>query len=1057
MAAPEADSPAIELDEEETPAPRSRRGRLVLAGGVAVVALALGIAWIERYQIAQSVISGQLDQRQIPASYRISDVGVDRLVLSNLIAGDPRHPDLRIERVEISLGFPSGLPGISGVRLIRPRLGGTVDEGKVSFGSLDPLIYTRTGEPFRWPAMNLEVVDGQAWVIGGFGTAIAHVEGKGHLRDDFNGKIAVSAPTFTIDHCKGEGADFFGSLSINEEQAHVAGPLRLRKLACAGGGPSLERGNVALTARFSPAMDSANGNLVLAAGRLGLDGQQAEGLSGKSDFTWRDGGLTARYRLAANGIRAGGVKLERLEFDGALRARDNFARADSEGTLAGSGFSPDGGLDAALAEAEKSGADTLLAPLLGQVRSALRREAKGSKVAGQFLARADSHKVSISLTDAELRGGSGAQLLALSRFQAAGGENTGVTGNFVTGGAGLPHFEGSFTPGRGGATRMHLRLADYRAGESRLAIPGLDVTAGRDGALAFSGAMRLSGALPGGSTQDLDLPLQGTWSEKRGLAAWQRCTRASFARLELGDLALDPGSIEACPASGGAIVQSGRGINARLAPFALTGLLGSGPIELSGAEAVVSNSTGISARGLQVALGSGESRNRFAAAEIAMQPGSFTSGTFSGGEMRLGPVPLDLTEASGELRIEGSDISIAGASFRVADRQRVPRFQPLVAHDATARIAGGRVTAEAMLREPASEREVVQADIVHLLSSEAGYADLKVPGIVFDQRLQPEALSGLTLGIVANAAGTITGEGRIDWNGQGITSTGRFHTDGVDFAAPFGPTKGVSGTVEFTDLLGLVTAPDQRLRIASINPGVEVTDGEVSFALLGDNVLAVNGADWPFLDGTMRLLPTRMVLGASEVRRYELMVKNVNAAKFVQRMEMSNISANGFFDGSLPLVFDQNGGRIEGGFLSSRPPGGNLSYVGELSYRDLTPMANFAFQSLRSLDYRSMQVTLDGSLEGEIVTKVSFEGIRQGKEAKRNLVTRAMARLPIRFNVNIRAPFYQLITSFKAMYDPTYVRDPRLIGLLGADGQAVPKDGTSPARTIQQSVSEPKP
>ena len=194
----------------------------------------------------------------------------------------------------------------------------------------------------------------------------------------------------------------------------------------------------------------------------------------------------------------------------------------------------------------------------------------------------------------------------------------------------------------------------------------------------------------------------------------------------------------------------------------------------------------------------------------------------------------------------------------------------------------------------------------------------------------------------------MAGQGRIDWQPGKLTSTGRFATDGLDFAAAVGPLKGVAGTVEFTDLLGLVTAPDQHLRIGAINPGIEVDDGQLTYALLPGHVLAVAGAWWPFLDGRMELRPTRMVLGASEVRRYEIRVAGMNAAKFLQHMDMGNLSATGLFDGSLPMVFDENGGRIEGGVLASRPPGGSVSYVGELSYKDLSPMANYAFKALRA-------------------------------------------------------------------------------------------------------------
>jgi hypothetical protein len=102
-----------------------------------------------------------------------------------------------------------------------------------------------------------------------------------------------------------------------------------------------------------------------------------------------------------------------------------------------------------------------------------------------------------------------------------------------------------------------------------------------------------------------------------------------------------------------------------------------------------------------------------------------------------------------------------------------------------------------------------------------------------------------------------------------------------------------------------------------------------------------------------------------------------------------------------------------------------------------------------------MSITLNGSLEGEIVTNVRFDGVRQGAGAKRNILTRAVANLPIQMNVNIRAPFYQLITSFKALYDPAFVKDPRDLGLIDAQGQAIPRPAPSPPQpNIQPSESE---
>ena len=62
-----------------------------------------------------------------------------------------------------------------------------------------------------------------------------------------------------------------------------------------------------------------------------------------------------------------------------------------------------------------------------------------------------------------------------------------------------------------------------------------------------------------------------------------------------------------------------------------------------------------------------------------------------------------------------------------------------------------------------------------------------------------------------------------------MTSTGRFSTAGTDLAAAFGPVSGIKGSVAFTDLLGLVSAPGQVVTIASINPGIAVENGRIAF------------------------------------------------------------------------------------------------------------------------------------------------------------------------------------------------------------------------------------
>ncbi|NNC58588.1 MAG: exoprotein, partial [Erythrobacter sp.] len=134
-------------------------------------------------------------------------------------------------------------------------------------------------------------------------------------------------------------------------------------------------------------------------------------------------------------------------------------------------------------------------------------------------------------------------------------------------------------------------------------------------------------------------------------------------------------------------------------------------------------------------------------------------------------------------------------------------------------------------------------------------------------------------------------------------------------------------------------------------------------------------------------------------------------------------------------------------------------YVGELTYEDLGAIANFAFRSLRSLDFEQMRVRVEGPLAGEVLAALTFEGVTQGAGADSNFITRRIGRLPIRFNVNIRAPFYQLLTNLRSMYDPAYVTDPRDLGLLDRkkDEGTPSLDMARPQPPIQDPESEDTP
>ncbi|RZJ74875.1 MAG: C4-dicarboxylate ABC transporter, partial [Brevundimonas sp.] len=136
---------------------RQRRSptRLILvslAVALLVVLVLASALYLNRRAAARQVLVGWLDQRGIKA-----DVEVETLEMNGFVGririGDPARPDVMVERVEVdyAIAGPWATGGLavtpSRIRLLRPVVRATWAGGKLSLGSLDPLIDEFTGRP----------------------------------------------------------------------------------------------------------------------------------------------------------------------------------------------------------------------------------------------------------------------------------------------------------------------------------------------------------------------------------------------------------------------------------------------------------------------------------------------------------------------------------------------------------------------------------------------------------------------------------------------------------------------------------------------------------------------------------------------------------------------------------------------------------------------------------------------------------------------------------------------------------------------------------------------
>jgi len=1040
--APETGSPG---DSEGA---RPARWGLRIAVGVLIALLiALAAGWFTREDIAGIVIEDLLEEHDIPASYEIVEIGPQRQVLADIVVGDPQRPDLVIERAVVAIDYSFGLPAIGEVRLVRPRLYGAFRDGTLSLGALDPLLEPGEGEP-GLPALDLELVDARALIESDYGPIGIKAQGSGRLDDGFAGTIAATAPGIGTGECRTERATLYGEVTTKAGAPSFVGPIRVRGLEC--GGAALAGADIAARLSLPRALDALDGGFDLAARGLSGSGIAAATVSGSGRIGWSDGVFNLRHDLGLGNVDLGFARFAEIRADGAVRSVDGFARSEWDAQITGGGIALAALEGAGLAALGDAFEGTLLAPLLARFARNFEAAMEDGTLRADLTVRQDGEGLSLVLPEARLASGAGETIFAASRVSWADGA---LRGNLMTGGAGLPRISGRMEQsggagGRAGELVFRLAMAPYEArsqsGTARIAVPRMELRQ-TSGGLAFAGLAEASGPIPGGAVDSLSLPLVGNWTGTRGLALGPRCTEARFEGLSYYDLALGPERLTLCPHEARAMIVYDEDLRVAIAAeeLDLNGNLGETRLRLAAGRARLGYPGGFALDGLDVTLGEDDAAVRLAAATVTGNIGDTLSGEFAGGTAAVDAVPLDLAALGGSWRYQDGALVVERGAFVLSERiDGEARFEPLIARDAVLTLENNAIRAEADLRNPASDAIVTNVAIRHDLAAARGRAVLNVPGVMFGDALAPEDLTYLAKGVVAEVEGTVRGEGLIEWDGEEVTSSGRFSTDGIDLAAAFGPLAGLAGEIVFTDLLALTTAPGQVVTIDTINPGVEVLGGRVVYALTDGQVISVEDARWPFMGGTLIMRPVVLDYGSSGEKAYVFEIVGLEADRFVAEMELSNLSATGTFDGAVPIVFDSSGnGRIEGGLLISRPPGGNVSYIGELTYEDMGAMANFAFQALRSLDYTQMAVALEGNLAGEIITRFTFDGVRQGEGASRNFITRRLSRLPIRFKINVRSEnFHELATMVRSFWDAEYIRNPVDRGLLTTgEGRFVPR------------------
>ena len=1025
-----------EIEEAEIKR-RRPRWQVVLIAFLLLILLLIVIIWVQRRQIAEDFIDRELARRGVQGTYDVKRIGFTRQQLENLVIGDPDDPDLTARFAELRIRHTLFGPKVSLIVARGVRLYGAVVEGKVTFGSVDKLLPPPSGKPFALPELNVDLKDaaiGLATPVGRLGVAI---EGRGNLADGFKGTAAVVSSSLLVSGCAVGKPSAYFKVEVDNRRPSLEGPVRADRILCEKAGVEALQPVAIIDADFAEDVHDWKGEGALTVARLNAGNASLSNLVGRVGFEG-DGNLTrGGARLAAANAEIAGATAGRVTFDG----RYDYGAKSNQLSMVG-----DVGAE------NLAGGPQLLDPVVAALASA---GGTPLEPIGDALARAVGRAgrdidaiASVRLVNG--RSGGAVRVERLNASSASGARialnapGDGITyywpaglaridANVTIAGGGLPTVRASLSQPRAGQPISGVaQVQAMRAGDASLRLAPIRFTAGGGGATRVETRALISGPVGDGQVTDLLVPISG---ELRGggFAFGERCTPIAFRSLEVSGLRLGATRLPLCP-TGRALVWKAPGGSvqggAEIGALRLNGRLGDSPIEMAADRfRFTVAEPGFVGSKVAVRLGAGEGVHRL---DFGNLSGRFTSdglvGSFTGGSGQIANVRLLMSEGKGDWSVKGGDLTVDG-SLTVSDDYEPPRFYPLVSNDFHLTMIDGVIKADAWLTDPETGTRITQVDITHTLETGAGNAVLDVPGIAFGPDYQPDQLTPTTTGVVALVNGTVTGRGDIVWNADGVTSTGSFSTTDMDLAATFGPVEGLTTTVNFTDLLGLVSAPGQVAEVDLIRTGIDVFDGVIRYQLMPDLRVRVESGRWPFAGGELILEETILDFSKPAPKNLTFRVVGLDAAQFVQIMEFSNIAATGIFDGVVPMIFDETGGRIVGGRLEARPPGGTLSYIGAVSDQDLGAYGKLAFDALKSLRYDRFVIQLDGELAGEFLTQIELDGIATNTEPLGGIagaIVGQIAKIPLEFNISIRGPFRSLIATARSLEDPSLLIQPVL-------------------------------
>lgn len=382
------------------------------------------------------------------------------------------------------------------------------------------------------------------------------------------------------------------------------------------------------------------------------------------------------------------------------------------------------------------------------------------------------------------------------------------------------------------------------------------------------------------------------------------------------------------------------------------------------------------------------------------------TGSFDGGSVKA--EEANIADLTAKFDLSGQGDSLNGALTGVAMRI----FDPNPA--ATQRFSEASFRGEGFLNDSAltftgavnmakSGMQVAQVKGTHDLDTGAGGLTFEpIPLIFRPRQFQPEDLSPLLIG-PANVTGRLDIGGSAKWNAGGFKASGVLDLQKLGFAlASAGVFEGVSGRIEVSDLFNLRSAPGQRISIDKVTLGLPIEKGTIDFQLVGFDAIQLEGAEWPFVGGFIRIDPDLFAFSSSAENRIVARAVDWDLAVLADQFKLPDLKLAGVVGGEFPVVFRTGSAEIDNAVLKSVKPG-VIQYSG--SPGDAAAQADenskMLFDALKDFRYEVLEVGLDGNLTGQMVLKLSVLGRNPD----------VLGGQPFQLNIGIDSALVPLLTS----------------------------------------------